>query len=79
MNNKELWEKIFLSNRQVELYNAAFDYLVKHTEPESDICKHFGCGAKLNRTEKLFGDRCFTHNKPTKKEESLAARGEIMR
>ena len=30
---------------------------------EPEICKHFGCGAKLTHQEKLFGNKCLKHSK----------------
>lgn len=29
---------------------------------EQEICRQFGCGKKLTREEKLFGDKCIAHN-----------------
>lgn len=30
---------------------------------EQEICRQFGCGKKLSRQEKLFGDKCVEHCK----------------
>lgn len=32
-------------------------------DKEPEICKHFGCGMKLTRQEKLFGNKCVKHSK----------------
>lgn len=41
--------------------NEAMIYLIKHTIPADEICKHFGCGRKLSLREGLFGDKCIRH------------------
>ncbi len=34
---------------------------VEEDEPIKIICSVFGCGKELTPTERLFGNKCFTH------------------
>ena len=38
-----------------------FDSELYKSINENPICKHFGCGKKINRTEFLYGLKCLKH------------------
>lgn len=46
-----------------KLLTGFYNSILKGGDVEPEICKHFGCGTKLTRREKLFGNKCIKHSK----------------
>lgn len=43
----------------------AIDAQFKYTGEQPVICLQFGCGRTLSPQERVFSDRCISHQKPT--------------
>jgi hypothetical protein len=54
--------------RHIIIHNTfqfAMDAQFHYTGEQPVICLHFGCGKTLGPKERVYGDRCVSHQNPT--------------